>query len=796
MSGDTLGATHQSGSEPGLNFTDEVFTLEQVLDRFRLPRVIQCDMGLMKDNRLDLSKPLLAFSRRSARKVGARNMQWDCKERELKVMGSDLLIPEDYIGWFAVQGSPGAPDDLKSVTPYRKLSQLSTSRVSSFLVGGISPISGFLLLRSNNTVKNIPHQILPGDVLRKANNQIFQEDGSLYASPKPDTKSGTSTLTRRGAFREKSKVQPYLMYHDEKDRAILLKAQQRGIFYVIGQDGQCGDEDTVALQLKDIITQYTFPLVVKLLHGLVPAVSCGFTGTILLTDIDMEETVVASTLLKNRNTSLEIPLGSDMLFQVAENSTELTTSEAWKYALAHCHSLAPIYTRAIKVIDFSGSIDEDESEFDAIVSEEAVLRKEKCSNSTTATSLPQEPTNEESVQIRPKSDISARRSRISTVYDLSRRVGVYALDYSINPRHLSRRRRLRANAFKGGTLGQQRVDSGVDLGCMAVSPGPGASDLPQPVTTVFPEHSNAIVGHDASGRSYTKEISIPCVAGRPCDSSPTIGSERDSVEYTDINATAIYSGLSGNASPRFCHLFLHGDRFVTVRHGRSTDETNFDEGYSGADRNSATVPLYLFHGSLSSTDDNAAPGWESSESQDEKIYEDLDEVIAQCSNTSSNDRSNVEITTRARLNATNSTGVYPQQDSVTDDTPSAASSLKPTGSYRPPLPERKPRAVVTPTPVFSPPIDLSSSSSAPQSISGCYNREQLIHELKKEKGIDSAVELALRSLTMAEFTGLLYHDHGMVAHLNSILPKLEPPDLKRIANSIRSVREKIQLLTL
>ncbi|CAL1539918.1 unnamed protein product [Lymnaea stagnalis] len=821
-----------------LTFKKELLILDDIVKKYVLPRVIHCDMGTFRESHLDLSKPILAFSKRSVQKVSATSMTWDCDRRELKVTGSDLLIPEDYAGWFAILSAKVDASCLKSATPYRTLSHLNQSKMTSFLIGGISPIPCYLVMSCHNSVRHIPHQVLPGDILRKAGNHVFHGGLSALAKFTTGEERHVGTLFSCGTPGDENEPQSFFMYHDEKDRSILLNSKQRGLFYVIAQDGAVSDEETVAVQIKDIIRRHKLPLIVKLLHGLVPAVSCGFTGTFLLTNADVEDTVVASTMFKTHLTSLEFPLNSDILFQVAEHTTELTTSEAWTNAVGHCQSRAPIYNKAIKVIADSDTSDGVENGSDPRhkAHEEHGGEMRDMTPEISKPGQPEQPHSEDTVQMRPRSQGSARRSRDSNVSDISKRVGVYAMDFSINPRDLSQRRKImRTKAFQGGEFGQQQVDSGIfsettsatsstaertssatsSFGDRPLSTHSAAGLQPEDLRTGHSPLSNLtntlVEETDSLTSNGSSEIPIVCTPGRPTSSNPSqadseikvardkhlVVSEEGEMVSTGFNLSVSsesplddvsHNGNSYNqlqqdgSSMHVYNVFKHQDRFVSIGPVSYHDEANLNERSSSNATDTAFMPFYLFHGSLSSTDDYITPASDSDDG-----YQELDDVEYRVSEDRSTPHPDPGSAMPSSTHDQEESSQNPSQNRLPSNPLNRKVSIPPT------LPKRPEASLSS---VFSPQWNNGFRRCVAQNSSGCYNRDLLIEELRKEIAIDSAMELAFRGLTLAEFTTLLYEDEIMDVHLTALLPKLGRLDLRKVALCLRSMRGKITLLTL
>ncbi|XP_055882248.1 uncharacterized protein LOC106050637 isoform X2 [Biomphalaria glabrata] len=642
------------------------------------------------------------------------------------------------------------------------------------------------MTKNKTAVTHAPHQLLPGDVIRKGSKQVLHE-GSEALKALYEQHSECSGVS-------------FSLFHDEKDRNILLSSEQSGVFYPIYQEGgKKTEERTLAIQLADLIKITTLPVIVKLLHGWVPMIQCDFTGTLYLFDMDLEDTVVASTFVREIVVSLEIPLESDIKFQVANTNVQLKSSPEWTSALRHCKANAPNFTKAMKVIRPQGSVDIDESSLGDRESPYNNLSEVKTDNSQQPSSITmvkeawkndlehlrmlqsslgggdssynnlsevktdnshqpssitmvKEAWRNDPVQLRkPQSDLLSRSFRLPSVNSLSRRVGVYASDQSFNM-DIMLRRKQRKNAIRIGKSGQLRPNTTPQtlprtaghtrnpLPCRISSPEEGDSSYEDNTNcdTVY----NTI--HVISKDDYSLDLSaiqISAKGGRPVDTQPDsyinlpIKESRVPPGLPSISTRGNYDGTNHEVarSPSrlrssVFHLVQGSEGIITISPRTFREETQ-DEGYGESDTEDGNTPLFLFHGSIENQDhEYVTPSELASES-------DVDE------------------------NTDYKFPFHPQE------------------SYRPPLPPR-PKQLLT------------------NAEYGCYNREMLIDELKKAIPISTTEELALKSLNMAEFTSLLWHPKEEIENLLvSLVPNIGALNLKNIAMYFLSKRSRVRILT-
>ncbi|RUS83078.1 hypothetical protein EGW08_009164 [Elysia chlorotica] len=304
-----------------------------------LPRVVKCDSSTVSSDSLNLpfnlAQPLLIHSKRSVVKVGARSINWDKEKGRYIDTGDDILVPEDYPGWFGVIGPRKNIISDVNIPYYRNIGKLAiANHVRQFLVGGTTFINGFT--RVTESQRWEPFKISPGEVLRKIG--MFDERKVLHSQK------------FWGKSKSKEVVHQYLKCSDIQARDILLPLALCGVFYILAEDGD--PTKTPVLSINKILRRYknNFPIVVKLVYGPVPKAASAFKDTLLLTDAVMSNTVIASTMENLRNINLEIPLDNHMKFFIARHSTHLTSSRQYVQALSECEGKAAVYKKSMKVL--------------------------------------------------------------------------------------------------------------------------------------------------------------------------------------------------------------------------------------------------------------------------------------------------------------------------------------------------------------------------------------------------------------------------------------------------------------
>ncbi|XP_059178621.1 uncharacterized protein LOC131957833 [Physella acuta] len=325
---------------PHLSFSQPALSLEQVLEKYSLPRVVSCDLDSFADLQgyLDWSQPLVLYKTRSVRQVTVQNVLWDDVTKLYSIVGRDLLVPEDYTGYFSVAGNPSS-EPMATPVPYFTIAEAMSSDHTSFLVGGVKPLQAYLMVRQHHQARLVPHRVLSGEVLTLASHHVFENIGT------PGTRC--------------------FMFQDQRDTSLLLTDDTPCLLYAISHDDQTTD-DTV-MTFGDILKRFSLPVVVYLVQGWLPATLGQFTGMFLLQDSSHVTTVTGTMVRGGHSISLDIPLGTDVKFRVADHTLEVTSSKFWRNALLHCRSRGATYSSSIKVIELPGDIsEEDTTTFDVV----------------------------------------------------------------------------------------------------------------------------------------------------------------------------------------------------------------------------------------------------------------------------------------------------------------------------------------------------------------------------------------------------------------------------------------------
>ncbi|XP_071118269.1 uncharacterized protein [Haliotis cracherodii] len=315
-------------ARPNLQWEVGAYSLDDILQKYPLPRVVQCaytlndDISTEKSN-FDFLQPMLLYQKHVCNKVTATSLNTDPQTGHTVEVGAPLLIPEDYKGWFAVTYKP----HVEPVPHFCQVGVLASSDCDTILIGGESDVNALQVYKEGDLPQ--PRVLYPGDVLSVGNVHV------------------TTTKAKKKMFKKSvSREEKFLRCTDYADREVLLPFDATGIFYSLKQKRKT---EIPIMHIKDIITDIKLPCIVKLVYGRFPVTPCIFTGMLKLEECHKDPSVIVSSVFNLKNILLEIPVTIPLMFRVAITDKSLIASKGYNNALRQCQEEMETYMRNIKV---------------------------------------------------------------------------------------------------------------------------------------------------------------------------------------------------------------------------------------------------------------------------------------------------------------------------------------------------------------------------------------------------------------------------------------------------------------
>ena len=163
----------------------------------------------------------------------------------------------------------------------------------------------------------------------------------------------------------------YLKCRDTDGEEVLIPFSTKGRFSIIYEKGNT--DSRAVFRLKDLISDFKFPVKVRMVFGKAPVVPCIFTGMLILKDCSKEDTIIGSTILNKRNVLFEIPVKTKCSVQTATDANSYANLPTYINAKGLCEKYALSYSSMIKL---SPKMDTDQQMIQHIPTEKRKKRDE------------------------------------------------------------------------------------------------------------------------------------------------------------------------------------------------------------------------------------------------------------------------------------------------------------------------------------------------------------------------------------------------------------------------------------
>ncbi|KAK0045468.1 hypothetical protein Bpfe_025074 [Biomphalaria pfeifferi] len=298
------------------HWSQESYSLDGLKEKFQFPQIVRCANKLVpgdsKNLPVNIYVPMLLFTGRTARKILAKHVGVEAKTQRLVETEDSIVIPSDYDGHFL---------RLASRTTHDK------STVRSLLHIAHSDIPAFVNFSTIVSFPTPPKNPSSSSNLDSTGSQISVKSGPQVLSDKEIVhKPGCVFVVRgvtKGFAKSKRRLHEILLLQctDESGRDLLIPTDQSGEFVEI-QIPPNGDNKLSVLP-HQLIAANRYPSLVRFVYGqhaprLSPT-SLMFT----LVDTFEEESLIACMLYPNHAMMIELPMTSNLTFQVATNRDEV-----------------------------------------------------------------------------------------------------------------------------------------------------------------------------------------------------------------------------------------------------------------------------------------------------------------------------------------------------------------------------------------------------------------------------------------------------------------------------------------
>ena len=139
----------------------------------------------------------------------------------------------------------------------------------------------------------------------------------------------------------------YLKCTDAEQTEVLLPFSSKGRFSSVYEKDI--NNDRSIYRLKNLISDFDMPIIVRLVYGKAPVVPCIFTGMIALRETVSADLIVASTVMNKRNVLIEIPVSLPVLAQFPKSEEQFSEINTFQDAKKLCDKYAVSFSSLIKL---------------------------------------------------------------------------------------------------------------------------------------------------------------------------------------------------------------------------------------------------------------------------------------------------------------------------------------------------------------------------------------------------------------------------------------------------------------
>ncbi|ESP03586.1 hypothetical protein LOTGIDRAFT_237593 [Lottia gigantea] len=314
-------------------FDDEKYKLGDFEDEKNLPTVVRFEDtqgDVTPGIKIYAETPVLFFTRRSQKQASVRTIYRDNSGAFFEV-GQTLIIPEDYQGWFEV-----VPSDFTRASCYKSIAELAESMPRKFFTR--SNIKAIRVITNENGEEQYLERKIPAG-------SILKTDSIFTAKWKTEAETGLFKKKSSQWTTYEVKYLNCITTTDQKE--ILIPLTTKGKFNAVYERGKLDCNSVYTM--KDILSDLSLPVRVRLLFGKAPVVPCIFTGMLNVRSFKTEQKIIASTVLNKRNVLFEVPIGLGCSVQVSNNLEECCDLDTYRDGVKLCQKYAHMYSTMIKL---------------------------------------------------------------------------------------------------------------------------------------------------------------------------------------------------------------------------------------------------------------------------------------------------------------------------------------------------------------------------------------------------------------------------------------------------------------
>ncbi|XP_059149366.1 uncharacterized protein LOC131936411 [Physella acuta] len=323
---------------PKIEWDEENVTLAEITDKDNFPCVCCFEESIRDQDgkreclppglKIYSRQPVLMQMKVNKLQARARTIIKDPKGAFYEV-GQTLIIPVDYLGWFEL-----VPSDFRRAECFMSIADVAKAMPKKFFTR--SNVKGIRVEGEGEAQKYLERKVPAGSVL--------QTTGLFTATWK--TVAQTGLLKKKTKEWETQEV-TYLKCVDLDGVELMIPLTHKGKFNAIYEKGQVNLN--AVYSVKDVLSDLTLPIKVRLLFGKAPVVPCIFTGMLVIRTATIDESLVGSTIINTRNVLFELPVTSPVQVKYLSNDEPLRDMKTYTDAQKLCKKYSQVYSTMIKL---------------------------------------------------------------------------------------------------------------------------------------------------------------------------------------------------------------------------------------------------------------------------------------------------------------------------------------------------------------------------------------------------------------------------------------------------------------
>lgn len=249
-------------------------------------------------------------------------------------VGQTLILPDNFEGWFEI-----VPSEFGKAPVFRTIEEVS--KILPRKIFTRTPMTGIRIIEGEDGQQTFKDRKIPAG-------SILVVHSTLSAKWTTCAEREKGVGVRKKKMEEVTTIEiPYLKCTDIEQTEVLLPFSTKGRFSSVYEKDI--NNDRSIYRMKDLITDFDMPTIVRLVYGKAPVVPCIFTGVIALRETVSEDFIVASTIMNKRNVLIEFPVSLPVIAHFPNSEEPFSDLTTFQDAKKLCDKYALSFSSLIKL---------------------------------------------------------------------------------------------------------------------------------------------------------------------------------------------------------------------------------------------------------------------------------------------------------------------------------------------------------------------------------------------------------------------------------------------------------------